>query len=96
MERHNDLDATIGFLEMEERSLDRSRLFAWVFYPIWIILSITQAFCFFLANGKYHPLAKILDGSDENDVDEGKFYKKIHQNNTKDLISWLFFCRMQH
>ena len=72
MERHNDLDATIGFLEMEERSLDRSRLFSWVFYPIWIVLSITQVLCFYFANGKYHPLAKILDGIDENDVDEGK------------------------
>ena len=72
MERHNDLDATIGFLEMEEHSLNRSRLFSWVFYPIWIVLSITQALCFYFANGKYHPLAKILDGIDENDVDEGK------------------------
>ena len=72
MKRHNQLDATIGFLEMEERSLERSHLFSWVFYPIWIALTITQASCFILANGKFHPLAKILDGSDGNDVEEGK------------------------
>ena len=75
LERHNDLDTTIGFLEIEEHSLDRSYLFSWVFYPTWIVLSITQVLCFILANGKYHPLARILYGSDENDVDEGKLDK---------------------
>ena len=72
MERHNQLDATIGFFEMEEHSLEMSRLFSWVFYPIWIVLTIAQALCFILANGRFHPLAKILDGSNENDVEEGE------------------------
>ena len=31
---------------------------------IWIMLAIVQAICFLLSNGKFHPLAKILEGCD--------------------------------
>ena len=29
---------------------------------MWIILAIVQAICFLLSNGRFHPLAKILEG----------------------------------
>ena len=75
-ERHNQLDATIGFLESEMESLERAQLFAWVFFPTWIFMAILQAITFMLYNGRFHPLAKILDGctvEESNDIEvEGK------------------------
>ena len=69
-ERHNQLDATIGFLESEMESLERAQLFAWVFFPTWIFMAILQAISFMLYNGRFHPLARILDGcSDEESND---------------------------
>ena len=73
-ERHNQLDATIGFLESEMESLERAQLFAWVFFPTWIFMAILQAISFMLYNGRFHPLAKILDGcniEESNDIMEG-------------------------
>ena len=61
LERHNQLNKLLGELEMEEESFERSQWFAWVFYPIFIILTILQTICFILSNGKFHPLAKILE-----------------------------------
>ena len=61
-ERHTQLDSTIGVLEMEMESYEKSKLMAWIFYPTWIILTVIQAICFILYNGKYHPLSMILDG----------------------------------
>ena len=73
-ERHNQLDATIGFLESEMESLERAQLFAWVFFPTWILMAILQAITFMLYNGRFHPLAKILDGCnvEESNEIEGK------------------------
>ena len=61
-ERHNQLNATIGFLESETESLERAQLFAWVFFPTWIFMAILQAISFMLYDGIFHPLVKILDG----------------------------------
>ena len=61
-ERHTQLDATIGVLDMEVESYELSKLMAWIFYPAWILLTVIQAICFILYNGKFHPLSKILDG----------------------------------
>ena len=62
LERHSQLDATIGHLEMEIEAFERARLFSWIFFPLWIVLTIIQIVCFMLYNGRFHPLAKILDG----------------------------------
>ena len=62
LERHSQLDDTIGVLDMEMESYEKSKLMAWIFYPTWILLTILQAVCFILYNGKFHPLSKILDG----------------------------------
>ena len=62
LERHIELEKTIGVLDMEVESCELSKLMAWVFYPSWILLTIVQAICFVLYNGKFHPLSKILDG----------------------------------
>ena len=69
LERHIELEKTIGVLDMEVESYELSKLMAWVFYPTWILLTIVQAICFILYNGKFHPLSKILDG--------GKFKEKV-------------------
>ena len=60
--RHIKLEKTIGVLDMEVESYELSKLMAWVFYPSWILLTIVQAICFVLYNGKFHTLSKILDG----------------------------------
>ena len=62
LERHSQLDDTIGVLDMEIESYEKSKLMSWIFYPTWILLTIIQAICFILYNGKFHPLSKILDG----------------------------------
>ena len=62
LEKHIELEETIGVLDMEMESYEISKMMAWVFYPIWILLTIVQAICFILYNGKFHPLSKILDG----------------------------------
>ena len=81
-ERHNQLDATIGFLESEMEALERAQLFAWVFFPTWIFMAILQAILFILYNGRFHPLAKILDGcsaEESNNIEmEGRNIKQQH------------------
>ena len=62
LERHNQLNEMLGELEMEKDSFEKAQWMAWIFYPIFILLSILQAVSFFLSNGKFHPLAKILEG----------------------------------
>ena len=69
-ERHNQLDATIGFLESEIESLERAQLFAWVFFPTWIFMAILQAITFMLYNGRFHPLSKILDACNDEESND--------------------------
>ena len=70
LERHTQVDSILGALEMEKESLQKAQLFAWVFFPIWILLALVQSVCFVLSNGKFHPLATILEACDGGD--EGK------------------------
>ena len=63
--RHNQLNEYLGVLDMEQECYDRSKLFAWGFFPTWIMMSIFQTVFFYLANGKFHPLAAILKGCDK-------------------------------
>ena len=62
LERHSQLDDTIGVLDMEMESYEKSKLMAWIFYPTWILLTLVQSISFILYNGRFHPLSKILDG----------------------------------
>ena len=71
LERHTQVDAILGALEMEKEAFQKSQLFAWIFFPIWIIMAIVQAVCFVLSNGRFHPLAKIVEDCDNSD--EGKY-----------------------
>ena len=79
LERHNELDATIGFLKMEEESLERAFLFSWIFFPSWIILTVVQGLCFVLYNGRFHPLAKILDDPDDT-INESKYKIQLNKH----------------
>ena len=74
LERHRQVDAILGALEMEKEAFQKAQLFAWIFFPIWIIMAIVQAVCFVLSNGQFHPLAKILENCDVSD--EGKYLSK--------------------
>ena len=47
---------------MEVEAFEQARLFSWIFFPLWIVLTIIQVVCFILYNGRFQPLAKILDG----------------------------------
>ena len=58
------MDSILGALDMEKDSFQIAQLFSWIFFTIWIILAIVQTICFLLSNGKFHPLAKILEGCD--------------------------------
>ena len=66
LERHIHVDSILGALDMEKDSFQTAQLFSWIFFTIWIILAIVQTICFLLSNGKFHPLAKILEGCDVN------------------------------
>ena len=63
--RHNQQNEYLGVLEMEKESFHRSQLLSWILFPTWIVMSIIQTVCFVLANGKFHPLAAILEGHDK-------------------------------
>ena len=71
LDRHYQLETTVGALDIEKESYQRAQIFSWIFYPIWILLAFVQAICFVLSNGKLHPLAKIIE--DFEDDNEGKF-----------------------
>ena len=73
LDRHSHLNATVGFLQMEEDSLTTAYYFSWIFFPTWIILTIVQIVCFILYNGRLHPLARIIDESDVDDIDKSKY-----------------------
>ena len=72
VERHSQVDAILGALEMEKEAFQKAQLFAWIFFPIWIILAIIQAVSFVLGNERLHPLAKLVEDSDSSD--EGKYF----------------------
>ena len=65
LERHNQVDSILGALEIEKESFQKAQLFSWVFFPIWILLAVVQSVCFVLGNGKFHPLATILEACNE-------------------------------
>ena len=68
LERHNQLDDTLGVLEMETKSFEDAKLFSWIFFPTWFALTAIQAFCFIMYNDQFHPLAKILAKSEHNNL----------------------------
>ena len=67
LERHNQLEETIGALDMEVEAFKRARLLSWMLFPLWIFLSVVQAICFALGNGDFHPLHSIIDSHDDKD-----------------------------
>ena len=70
LERHNQIEEILGTLNMEKEALEKTKLFAWVFFPLWILLSIVQTICFVLSNGRFHPLVKILTPSQPNQISD--------------------------
>ena len=69
MERHDQLEKTIGALDMEKDSLDTAYIFSWIFYPTWIMLSIIQVFCYVLSNERFNTLSKTIEAC--NDRNQG-------------------------
>ena len=66
-ERHKLLETSItGVLDLEIESYERARMFSWIFFPIFIALAIMQYTSFYLYSGKFHPMAKILNGKDNS------------------------------
>ena len=70
LERHTQVDTILGALEIEKEAFQKAQIFAWIFFPIWIIMAIIQAVCFVLSNGQFHPLAKILEDCDRSNEGE--------------------------
>ena len=67
LERHNLLETSIaGVLDIEIDAYQQSWLFSFVFFPTFIGLAMIQYLAFFLYNGRFHPIARILDGTDED------------------------------
>ena len=54
---------------MEKDSLDTAYLVSWVLYPTWIVLSVIQALCYVLSNGKFNTLSKVIEAC--NDRNQG-------------------------
>ena len=66
-ERHKLLESSlIGVLDLEIESYQLARMFSWIFFPIFIALAIMQYTSFYLYSGKFHPVAKILNGKDNS------------------------------
>ena len=61
--RQKFLAETIGPLDMEIEAWNLSFYFAWIFYPIFIVMTGLQFLFFNLYNSKHHPLSMILDGA---------------------------------
>ena len=93
LERHIELEETIGVLDMEVESYELSKLMAWVFYPTWILLTIVQAICFILYNGKFHPLSKILDGCnvERKGMSQSKNLDYLHILSILYILSFIYF-----
>ena len=51
-------------MDIENESYERSELFSWLFFVVISVLTIVQIMTFLLYNGPYHPMAKILKGTD--------------------------------
>ena len=73
--RHEQLENTVGTLEIEKESFRKAQIFSWIFFPIWILLASVQSICFVMSNGKLHPLAKII--KDYDDINEGILFLPI-------------------
>ena len=56
------MNDAVGESDMEKESFQKAQWLAFIFYPVFIPLSILQAISFILSNGKFHSLAIILDG----------------------------------
>ena len=93
LERHSQLDNTIGVLDMEMESYELSKLMAWIFYPTWILLTIIQAVCFILYNGKFHPLSKILGGCsfERKGMSQSKNLDYVHVLFILHILSFIYF-----
>ena len=86
------LESTIDVLDLEQESYDTSKLFTWVFYLIFIILTFFQVVSFRLYNGIFHPFSKILDGTDDNlEQGKGQFTITCLTTNTNILNCNTFF-----
>ena len=98
LDRHNHLNATVGFLQMEKDSLRTAYYFSWIFFPIWIILTIVQIVCFILYNGRLHPLARIINESKVDDTGKSKYWIYLHYLWHKSKLKYLykFYCRLLH
>ena len=66
LERHTQLDDTLGVLDMETKSFEHVKLWSWIFFPSWIALTGIQIFCYTMYNDTFHPLAKIVDDTQRN------------------------------
>ena len=83
-ERHDQLEKTIGALEMEKDSLDTAYLFSFAFYPTWIMLSIIQVLCYVLSNGRFNNLSKVIEAC--NDRNQGTNLALHIQNHNSNLF----------
>ena len=92
LERHNQLENTIGALNMEKESFERAQLFSWIFFPSWIVLTLVQIVCYILSNGRFHPLSDILTGWDDQD----KLLLSINCLTYNLFVSWGFFIVAIH
>ena len=66
LERHTLLHETIGTMDIEDESYERSKLFSWLFFVVISVLTVVQIITFLLYNGPYHPMAKVLKGTDNS------------------------------
>ena len=69
---------SIGPLTIEMEAYEKVKLYSWIFFPILTVMSLIQAFCFYLYNHHLHPFSKILSGIDT--YSEFYFERKQYDN----------------
>mgnify|MGYP001173773800 CR=1 FL=1 len=88
LERHTQVDSILGALDIEKKSFQISQLFAWIFFPIWIMLAIVQAICFLLSNGRFHPLSKLLERCDSSSEGNYAYIRIVISNSNASFLTF--------
>ena len=67
-------------MDIEDESYERSKLFSWLFFVVISVLTIVQILTFLLYNDPYHPMARILKGTDNSTKGIWKNFDCIYNN----------------
>ena len=82
-ERHDLLEKSIGYLDMEQEALENGYLISYSSVLFIFVGTLLELMFFHLYNGAFHPFANILKESGPN---EGRLVNCNHQKDLKKSI----------